>query len=180
MRQALILSALPRRVGVVDLLPLSTGEIQTSPVAVTDQNRRLTRLHIIRVDVVDSEVVGAVALGVVADVLNGGGGAVGCAEVLAGSKLAGVNPVVLLPYPERVCGGGRPGGGAAVGFDGEVDEFLVVFRGDRGHNLANRGLARLRIGDDDLVADLEILDDLEATVSQPYPSALEEPPSRSP
>lgn len=80
--------------GPLDSPHILRTECHIGTVRVMDQHGRVARDHIVRVEVVDREVVGGVEAVKVVDADHGDGLAVVGAQGLAGFEIAGVDPSV--------------------------------------------------------------------------------------
>jgi hypothetical protein len=92
-----------------------------------DQDRRSSRQYIVRVELLDGEVVHVGRAGAGGDGEDVGVGVGGGFEGVAWDESAGGDPGTGGVVPEGVPGGGVKGGGGAVGVaDGQVDEEIAV------------------------------------------------------
>ncbi|CAL9437112.1 hypothetical protein SUDANB21_02168 [Streptomyces sp. enrichment culture] len=126
----------------------------TADIAVVDEDRRGSRLHVVRVGVADGEVVDGGARCRPAfdrgdlDVRAGAR-----LEPLAGLEVGGVEPLAEFGDPEGVAvGRGDLGSGlalVAVGVDDDLDQVLEALALDLGGDRLDAGFTGLGVGGDD-------------------------------
>lgn len=155
-------------VTVQDMLPVPVLQRPGSAnsTRIVNEDRSLSRQHIVRVDSADCEVVGALQLREVAHGDDRHGLALVRAEPHAGDDVAGVHPAGLARYPERVGVGDDDRRGSVTGLHCEVSEVLVIVGDDRRNDRAGLALPGFGIGSENLIADLDVLDVTVAAVCE--------------
>lgn len=144
-------------------------EITFQAARVMNEKRGGACQHIVRVEVGDGEVAcfGGSKF-VVADGLDGDGGAVGGEEGVAGLEVGGLGPAGGGDVPVGVVlgGGEGVGGGVVGGSEGEVGEEGVVGGDDGVDDGFAGGDVGLGVGGQDLVADGDVTDGFGAAVGE--------------
>ncbi len=125
---------------------LTTRPTSNRGVGVMDQDRRGPSQHIVRVKVVDCQVVRDDVGDVVAYVGDSDGGAIGFEQVVAGAEVGGVGPALGGGVPVRVVLGGGDGAVAVGRVYGEVGKVGVGQGFDDRCDLLRFGSTRERTG----------------------------------
>jgi hypothetical protein len=135
-----------------------------------DEDRGCAGEHIVRVEVVDGEVVDSGVLGCSFDGGDLDPGAGGGLQPLAGLQVGGVDPAVRFGGPEGVVVGCYEGAGVvsvgAVGVDGDADEVLLAFDGVEVGDGFGCCCSGFGVGGEDEVAGLEFVDGFAGAVGE--------------
>lgn len=164
-----------RPVPIEDVLPVPILQRcgSTKAIRIVNQDRCLSRQHIVRMEASNGEVVGGGGAVVVVDLDDRGVGAIGFAEACARGEAGGIDPLACGGVPEGVVPGGgecRAGGlgpvlvGLVRRSDGQVGEVAVGCRLDDAFDSVCRGGSGLRVGGFDLVTGLDVFDGLAVAV----------------